>query len=91
VLISGLRAGSRPQVTDGALGEAFLVHADLPADEIEAPVQVADLRGHAIPVLAQEIQPFLLVAGSLPDERGIEEDSGSCGPSTGRAASTSTR
>jgi len=59
-----------------ALGEALLVHADLPSDEVEALVEVADLRGHAFPVLTQEGEPFLLVAASLPNELGIAADPG---------------
>jgi hypothetical protein len=64
------------EVAGGALGEAVFVRFDLPADEVEALAQLADLGGHTFSVLTQEIKPFVLVAGSLPDELGIPADPG---------------
>src|SRR6266542_4799169 len=74
-LFSVVGPGCRaPQGAGSALGDAVFVHFDLPADEVEALAELADLRGHAFPVLAQEIEPFLLVAGSLANELGVPTD-----------------
>src|SRR2546429_5649515 len=76
-MILGVQPRCRtPELTRGAPGEAVFVHPDLPADQVEARAELADLRGHAFSVLAQQSQPFALVAGSSPDELGIAADRG---------------